>query len=79
MLAYLAADLPAVFFRHHDVKQNDIGLIHFENRHALNAVVCGLDLIAFLFKVHFKQVADICIIINNKYFSHRYSILRVAY
>ena len=65
-LADLAADLPTVLFGEHNVKKNQIRLIHLEVIQPLRTVGGKFDVISLVFKIHFQQVADIGIIVNDQ-------------
>ena len=74
MLADFAADLPAVLFRHHNVEQNHVRLVHTEGRHALHAVRSGFDLVALLLQIHPQKVAYVFVVVDDENFRHHISI-----
>ena len=64
----LAADLPAIFARHHNVEKNKIRFVDLKSTERLDTVVCGNGFIAFVFEINLQKVADICVIVCNKNF-----------
>ena len=65
-LANLAAYLPAVLLRHHNVEQNKIRLVHLKAADSVSAVICGLDLISVILKIQLEHVTDINVVVNYK-------------
>ena len=72
MVAYFAADLKAVLPGEHYVEQNEIRLVHFEGGKTLLPVGCGLYLVALFFEVHFENIGDVGIIVNDKDFGQHF-------
>ena len=66
--AYLAADLPAILLRQHQIQQHKIRLILLEGIYAFHAVSHGLDIIALIFEIYFQQVTDVGVVVHNQDF-----------
>lgn len=76
-LTDFAADLPAVFFRHHDVEQDEIGFVHFEEVDALGTVGRGLDFVTFVLKVDFQDIADVGVVVDDKKLGIHFAFLHL--
>ena len=66
--ADLAADLPAVHDRHHDIEQHQIGVQLVKLGQRGRAVMDHRHIVALLDKVEAEQLADIFIVIDDQNF-----------
>ena len=66
--AELAADLPAVHDRHHNVQQDQVGMQFVKVGQGCFAVMGHRDRVALLDQVKTQQFADIFIVINDQNF-----------
>ena len=67
-LAQLAADLEAVHLRHHDVEDDQVGLVGLDLLQRLTAVIGGLDLESFLGEVEAGELDDIPLVVDDQDF-----------
>ena len=66
-LTDFTAYLPSVLILgKHDVKKDKIRLVQLEIAETFDAVVCSLNLVAFLFKIKGQEITDIHIIFDNQ-------------
>ena len=66
LLSDLSADLPAVYARKHDIKQDNVRLERIEFYDSLLAVVSKNNTVTVFFKIQSQKLADILIIIDYK-------------